>query len=153
MSARRTMTRFMTPQGLLGLVCVAVVALTAACGSSPGSSPAPTLAAPPASAATAQSPSASMSGSASTPSSSAAQAVITIKDFAFDAPASVTAGATVTVVNNDTMSHTVTSTQKGAFDVTVAGGATGTFTAPAKSGTYDFVCSFHGNMKATLVVS
>lgn len=94
-----------------------------------------------------------MPGSESAPTSTASRAVITIKDFAFDVPASVSAGATVTVVNNDTMSHTVTSTQKGAFDVTIAGGATVTFTAPAKSGTYDFVCSFHGNMKATLTVS
>lgn len=153
MSVRRATTRFMSPQGLLGLVCVAAVALTAGCGSSPASRPAPPVAAPSMSAPATQSPSASMPGSESAPTSTASRAVITIKDFAFDVPASVSAGATVTVVNNDTMSHTVTSTQKGAFDVTIAGGATVTFTAPAKSGTYDFVCSFHGNMKATLTVS
>jgi plastocyanin len=55
-------------------------------------------------------------------------------------------------MNTDDMKHTVTASGAGGFDVTIDANGTGTFTAPAKPGTYPFVCSFHGNMKATLVV-
>jgi plastocyanin len=77
--------------------------------------------------------------------------MIEIKNFAFQVPATVAAGAMVTVTNHDSMAHTVTASG-GAFDVLVAGGATATFTAPTEPGSYDFSCTFHGNMKGTLVV-
>jgi plastocyanin len=90
-------------------------------------------------------------GSGST-SSAASPVRMTIKGFAFQVPDAVAAGATVMVVNNDKEPHTVTSTRDGGFNVTVPGGATASFTAPAAAGRYDFVCNFHGNMKGTLVV-
>ena len=76
-----------------------------------------------------------------------------IKDYKFTVPMSVPAGATVKVVNGDSMAHSVTATAGGGFDLTIAGGATATFKAPATAGSYDFDCMFHGNMKGVLVVS
>ncbi|MEU0170573.1 cupredoxin domain-containing protein [Streptomyces iakyrus] len=79
---------------------------------------------------------------------------ITMKDFAFS-PATLTvkAGEKVTVANEDSAAHTVTATEGGAFDTgSIAGGKSGTFTAPSKAGSYDFVCTFHPNMTGTLTV-
>ena len=87
------------------------------------------------------------------PSAATEPVLITIKDFKYSIPASVAPGAKITVKNLDDQNHTVTSAPKGAFDVTVnGGGGTATFTAPAKPGSYTFVCSFHANMMGTLVV-
>lgn len=77
--------------------------------------------------------------------------MIMIDHFAFTAPASVKAGSTVMVMNQDGETHTVTG-EGGSFDVSVPAGATRTFTAPAMPGAYPFHCSFHTNMNATLVV-
>ena len=130
------------------LVGATIVALTAACSSTPAADPA----VPPASTSTtATMPSPDASPSPAPPAASAV--VITIKDFAFEVPATVPAGSMVTVTNEDAMSHTVTSSEAGAFDVTLAGGATATFRAPSTPGSYGFVCSFHGNMTGTLVVT
>ena len=87
------------------------------------------------------------------PSAATEPVLITIKDFKYSIPASVAPGAKITVRNQDDQNHTVTSATKGAFDVTVnGGGGTATFTAPAKPGSYTFVCTFHANMTGTLVV-
>ena len=80
----------------------------------------------------------------------AEEIVMTIVDFAYELPETVPPGATVTVVNEDTAAHTVTST--GAFEVNLTGGQTGTFTAPEEPGEYTIFCLFHGNMSGTLVV-
>jgi len=134
--------------GVLGL---AVMALTAACSSILiAEDAAPTA---PTSAASPTTPSPAPATAAPSDAPEATQILVTISNFAFEVPQSVPAGATVTVVNKDSMSHTVTSSDPGAFDVTLAGGATTTFVAPAEAGSYDFACSFHGNMKGTLVVS
>ena len=137
---------------VMAFIGVAVVALTAACSATPTPE-----SAVPTSLASAASPTTPLPDPPTTAPPAAepdaAQVLITISDFAFEVPQAVSPGATVTVVNEDSMSHTVTSTDPGAFDVTVAGGATITFVAPAKAGSYDFVCSFHGNMKGPLVVS
>ena len=80
-------------------------------------------------------------------------AAIAIKDFMFTVPASVPAGASLTITNNDSEAHTVTS-KDGGFDVKVAGrGGTAQLTAPAKAGSYKLTCDFHANMSGTLVVS
>ena len=79
---------------------------------------------------------------------------IVIKNFMFQ-PATLTVapGARVTVHNEDTATHTLTATGAKAFDSgDVAGGATKTFTAPAKSGSYTYICSVHNYMQGTLVV-
>jgi plastocyanin len=66
--------------------------------------------------------------------------------------APVKAGDTVTVKNDSTATHTVTSDVAGKFNVTIDGGKTATFTAPA-AGTYQFHCNIHNFMKGTLTVS
>jgi plastocyanin len=108
---------------LAGLCAVTVVA----CGSSGSSSSSPP-------------------SHASTPAST-----ITIEDFRFTTPDSVTPGATVTVDNKDGTAHTVTSDDGDAFDDTADSG-TSTFTAPTKPGSYPFHCSLHPEMHGTLVV-
>lgn len=90
--------------------------------------------------------------SSSSPSDTVADQ-ITISNHMFQAPAGVKAGATVTIRNNDSDEHTVTSTTAGAFDTEVQGAKTATFTAPTSPGRYDFYCRYHPSMKATLVVS
>ena len=67
-------------------------------------------------------------------------------------PGPATAGATVTVENNDSVTHTVTADDGSSFDVTVPAGKTATFTAP-KAGSYKFHCKIHSNMHATLTVT
>lgn len=92
-------------------------------------------------------------GSAPAPSATAdaAEAVISITDFAYQVPASVAPGAKLTIKNGDSQAHTVTS-KAGGFDVKVDPTGTATLTAPNKPGSYPFVCTFHANMSSTLVV-
>jgi len=80
--------------------------------------------------------------------------VITIKDFEYAGPDSVAPGATVTVQNDDSSTHSVTPEDADAFvEVIIEGdGATGTFTAPSEPGEYSYVCKFHPEMVGTLVV-
>lgn len=124
----------------LGLVPVLAltVAVTGGC-SSGGGSPAAT----------------SPAGHATTaaPASGAAVATITIKDFGYGAPITVSPGAMVAVTNMDSARHTVTANEGSAFDVDVQGnGGTGTFTAPMQPGTYAYHCTFHPGMLGTLTV-
>ena len=80
-------------------------------------------------------------------------ATITISDFEFDGPETVAPGAEVEVVNDDRSSHSVTSESDDFTEVVLeGGGATGTFTAPSEPGTYTYVCKFHPEMVAKLVV-
>jgi plastocyanin len=63
----------------------------------------------------------------------------------------VKAGSTVTVKNETQTEHTVTA-DDGGFDVTIDGGKTATFTAPA-AGAYKFHCNIHSFMHGTLTVT
>lgn len=83
----------------------------------------------------------------------AEEIVITIRNFEYEMPESVPAGAEITVINEDTAPHTVTTTETEDFDAIVQGGETTTFTAPSEPGDYPFVCTYHPNMTGTLVVS
>ena len=129
---------------------VLVAALTAGCGSSDDDATAGTDTSPSSSSGPSSTSPEPSEGSSPAP---AEEVVITISDFSYEAPDSVPAGATVTVVNEDDVAHTVTASGDGGFDVNVAGGATGTFTAPDEAGDYEFTCTFHGNMTGTLVVA
>ena len=92
----------------------------------------------------------SSSGSSKTTGSSTSSTTgITIKDLAFTTTP-VKAGATVTVTNNDSFMHTVTS-DDGKFDISIDAGKTATFTAPA-AGSYKFHCKIHSQMHGTLTV-
>ena len=77
---------------------------------------------------------------------------IVIAGFAFSVPATVSPGDRITVRNDDTAEHTVTSDVAGAFDVEIAGGETATLTVPSTPGTYGFHCTYHPTMHAGLVV-
>jgi plastocyanin len=78
---------------------------------------------------------------------------ITISGMAFGDPITASSGATITIVNKDTVEHSVTSDPKGPFDTDVDGGEQKTFTAPTQPGTYPFLCKYHSNMKGTLTVT
>jgi plastocyanin len=82
----------------------------------------------------------------------AAGPTITISGMAFGAPLTVAPGATVTIVNEDTVEHSVTSDPKGAFGTDVDGGEQKTFTAPTKPGEYPIICDYHATMHGTLTV-
>jgi len=100
------------------------------------------------------------SGAASTPTTPAARAhaaatgTIAISNFMFiPAHLTVAPGASVTVVNRDDVTHTLTSTS-GRFDTKgVAPGASVTITAPSTPGTYPYICSIHQYMSGTLTVA
>jgi plastocyanin len=97
------------------------------------------------------------SGSAGSSSSAAGSMAATatkimIQDFKYATPASVSPGATVSVMNMDAEAHTVTSDKGGTFAVPVPPGKTVTFTAPATAGSFDFHCDYHSTMHGTLVV-
>ena len=62
------------------------------------------------------------------------------------------AGATVSVTNNASAAHSVTSQTAGQFDVHLAGNGEATFTAPTQPGEYAFYCTYHPSMKGTLIV-
>lgn len=95
---------------------------------------------------------ASPTATATGASPSAGNVLVTIKDFSFTIPASVSPGTTVTVKNEDNQNHTFSSSPAGSFDVTVNAGSSATFTTPTKAGSYKVICHFHANMKGNLVV-
>lgn len=124
---------------IMGLTGCGGSTTTPAAGSSSPSAPSPSTSTP--------------SAPTPTPSPSTIEPVlITIKDFTYTVPASVAAGAKVTVKNEDAQNHTVTSAAHGAFDVNATASGTVSFKAPTKPGSYKIICLFHANMMATLVV-
>jgi plastocyanin len=79
---------------------------------------------------------------------------LSIASFSYNPnPLTVAPGATITVSNVDSATHTVTSETKGLFDVTAEKGSPVTLTAPKAPGSYAFICTVHPSMKGTLVVS
>ncbi|MFG1932738.1 cupredoxin domain-containing protein [Mycobacterium sp. NPDC048908] len=116
---------------LLAAICL-VVALATACG---GSSQAN-----------------KESDTATTPAAASA-ATITIANMNFGQPVTVPAGATITVKNDDSAEHSVTSDAAGKFDVEVDGKEQGTLTAPKEPGEYAFHCKYHSSMHGTLTVT
>lgn len=134
----------LTALAATGLITLAACSSSAQPAKTPASTPATTQST------TAQSTSVGASSAGS--SAPASEKLITIKDFAYHGPASVSPGAKVTVMNKDSTAHTVTADGSGGFDVTVAPGKSATFTAPAKAGSYPYHCTFHANMHGTLIV-
>jgi plastocyanin len=135
-------------------IAVAAIVL-ASCSSSGGSSP-KTAASTASSTAASSAPASSAPGSSAPASSApAAAAAITISGFKYSGTLTVKAGAKVTVTNKDSVAHTLTDKATHKFDTgNIPGnGGTGTFTAPAKAGTYKFGCTYHPNMAGTLTVT
>jgi len=120
---------------ILMLIAVAMLAIgLAACGSSSKNS------------------SSSSQTTAGSNAAAGAPDTITIQNFKFSA-VTVKPGATVTVKNMDSVTHTNTADQ-GAWNTgDIAGGQSKTFTAPTKPGSYAFHCSIHTYMTGTLTVA
>lgn len=117
---------------------------------SPGSTP--TATASPAASSTPTGAPAANSTPTSGPSTSGSTQFVSIKNFAF-APASLTisVGTSVEWINKDSIAHTATG-DGGTFDsgsLDQGGHFTFTFTKP---GTYNYGCSIHPNMRATIIV-
>jgi plastocyanin len=130
----------MRPSKLLLPLLVAVISMgvLTACGSSTKASSSPTTA----------------SGSPSGSSGAVTGATITIKNFAFSpSTLTVTPGSKVTVHNEDSATHTVTSVSTGFNTGDLAPGGTMSFTAPSTAGSYPYICQIHQFMHGTLVVS
>jgi len=92
---------------------------------------------------------------ASSAAGSSASDTIVIQNFMFMPMAlTVDPGATITVTNKDSTTHTLTSSASPpAFNSgDVAPGKTVTFHAPDKAGTYAYICSIHQYMQGTLTV-
>ncbi len=70
----------------------------------------------------------------STANNDSSAATITIANMSFGDPVTVAPGAKVTVKNDDSPEHSVTSRTAGQFDVEVGGGKQGTLTAPNAPG-------------------
>ena len=129
-----------------GVIAATALVGLSGCGSS-GGGPGSTPATP--SSAAASSAAASTTG---TTAGTSATVVITITNFAYQGPVSVSPGSTVTVKNEDSQAHTVTSDQAGLFDAVVPGGGNVVFTAPTTAGSYAYHCTYHSNMHGTLLV-
>jgi plastocyanin len=80
----------------------------------------------------------------------AAPAGLTISGNTFGA-ASVTAGTAFSIVNDDSVGHTVTD-DAGSFDQAVGGGASAPLTIPT-AGTYAIHCKIHASMHGTITVA
>jgi plastocyanin len=149
--------------GAAAAIGVATVALIGCTSSSPTSPPpaSPTLttaASHEAGTSTAPSITATSSGVGNVGSSASsgaahAAASITIKNFAYRVTGTVRPGATVSVTNDDSTTHTVTADSGHGFDVTVEPGKTAMFTAPHTPGSYKFHCDFHADMHGTITVT
>lgn len=142
----RTPTQYRTGRLVVGTVLAAGALLLSGCGGGGSSSPASSD-----SMGSMSMGSSPMSGSTGG-TTSGARATVIIKNFAFSGPSSVGPGAQVTVTNDDSEAHTFTADGAGGFDVKVDPGASATFTAPMKPGSYPYHCSFHSNMHGTLEV-
>lgn len=114
------------------LALAAAAAIAGACGSAGTASPSPTAA----------------------PAASAVN--IDVQGFKFPANMDVAKGTKVTWTNKDTTKHTVTSgtrpTKDGKFDGELDA-STGTFSFTfTEAGTFNYWCTFHSSMNATITV-
>jgi plastocyanin len=129
-----------SPRALGACALLGTLALAGCSGSSSGSSGSPYSAPAP-------------STTAATPAPAAAAPAISIKSFSFTPHVlTVKRGTAVTVTNNDSTTHTWTSTS-GAFDSgQLDQGKAFTFTF-GKAGTFSYVCSIHPSMTGSVVVT
>jgi plastocyanin len=97
---------------------------------------------------------ASNSSAGSNSANAVATDSVEIKNFAFSpATIKVKVGTTVTWTNKDSASHTVTSdSSDGPASPAIAQNGTYKFTFK-KAGTFNYICTIHPDMKATVVVT
>lgn len=131
-----------------GLFCAAMCLITAfatACGGSDTSTQEPETG-------TVTATASPTTTAAQTSGPAAAAATITIANMSFGEPITVSPGAQITIKNDDSAEHSVTSDTAGKFDVHVDGKEQGTLTAPTEPGEYAFYCTYHPSMHGTLIV-
>jgi plastocyanin len=88
------------------------------------------------------------------PSGAGGSDSIIISNFMFGAMhTTVAPGATVSVTNKDSTTHTLTATRGQFTTGDIGQNQTKTFTAPTKPGTYSYICNIHQYMTGTLTVS
>jgi len=133
-------------------VVIALLAL-AACGpSASASSPAESAAEPPT-----ESAAASTAASPSEAGTVGGDTTVIISGRSFGGDITISAGSTVTFVNNDSVGHTVTNGENGVaasdalFDEPVADGGTFEFTFDTP-GVYLVTCRIHSSMNMTITV-
>lgn len=98
-------------------------------------------------------PSAQPGPTAASPTGAAA-VTVTIVNFQFQpADFTIRPGGTVTVVNTDTVEHTLTAQDRGFDTGPIAPGASATFTAPTQRGAYSYLCTFHHFMRGILTAA
>jgi plastocyanin len=78
--------------------------------------------------------------------------VITIKNSTFGGDLTVEAGAEVTVRNDDTIAHILNAVDDSFTSPNLEPGGSGEFYAPYAPGEYQIGCTYHPEMKATLIV-
>jgi plastocyanin len=144
----RGQDRSLTRQGLrsrgAGIVVLVLFALVlAACGSSSKA----------AATSTTQHPSTTTTASSTSSNKPATSLTIIIKDYAFHPDKAVVApGAHIVVKNEDSVTHTFTSTT-GAFNTgDIHPGHEATLVAPTKPGKYPYYCEIHPFMTGVLIV-
>ena len=92
--------------------------------------------------------------SAATTGNATTGTVITIKDFKFSPnPLKAKAGATITVKNDDSTTHTLTADDKSFDTGEVANGTSSKITLPTKAATVTYHCEIHNFMKASVEVT
>ncbi|MEO8031861.1 MAG: cupredoxin family copper-binding protein [Gemmatimonadota bacterium] len=86
-------------------------------------------------------------------SSRPASKLVELTGIAFQPPSlTVSVGDTVVWLNRDLVPHTATATGKGGWDTgSIAVGDSARF-VPKKAGQWQYMCTFHPTMKATLTV-
>ena len=82
----------------------------------------------------------------------AAAATITIASMSYGEPITVPPGAQITIKNDDSVEHSVTSDTADKFSVDVDGNEQSTLTVPTEPGEYAFHCKYHPAMHGTLIV-
>jgi plastocyanin len=88
-------------------------------------------------------------------STSSSGTSISISNFMYS-PMSLTVkpGATISVTNKDSATHTLTASGPGGFNTgDITDNQTKTFKAPTKPGTYQYICNIHQYMMGTIKVS
>ena len=95
------------------------------------------------------------SSGSSVSSGSSTGTSISISNFMFSPMTlSVKPGATISVTNKDSATHTLTASGPGGFNTgDISHNQTKTFTAPTKPGTYQYICNIHQYMMGTIKVS
>jgi plastocyanin len=95
------------------------------------------------------------SSGSSVSSGSSTGTSISISNFMFS-PMSITVkpGATISVTNKDSATHTLTASGPGGFNTgDISHNQTKTFRAPTKPGTYQYICNIHQYMMGTIKVT